>query len=104
MHTKQKPDAQTQQKGGKGTGQGKEKETAGNTRNTRHTDTERSCLSRGEIEVLPGQEIMNATEGMRYLESTLLTIPDIVFNVKVIMGALFQISMLPSIKANHKYQ
>jgi hypothetical protein len=54
--------------------------------------------------VPPGQEIMNAMEGMRYLESTLLTIPDILYNVKVIMGALFQISMLPSIKTNHKYQ
>jgi hypothetical protein len=62
---------------------------------------EGSHLSRSKIEVLPGQEIMNATEGTRYLKSTLLTVPDIPYTIEVIMGALFQILMLPSIKTNH---
>jgi hypothetical protein len=98
--SKQKLDKQTQQKGGRGKGSGKEREMAANTRNTRSTDAEGSWLSREEIEVLSEQEITDVTEGMRYLESTLLTVPGIPYTSNTLAGALFQTSMLPGIKAN----
>jgi hypothetical protein len=98
--SKQNPETQGQQKGGRGRGQGKEKETIANTRNTRSVDDKCGHLSREEIEEMPGQEIRNKTEGMRYLESTLLTVPEVPYTTKTIMGALFQMSMLPGIKAN----
>jgi hypothetical protein len=97
---KQNPEAQGQQTSGRGRGQGKEKETMANAKNTRRADNKSGQLSRAEIEMLPGQEIMNAKEGMRYLESTLLTVPDIPYTTESITRALFQILMLPGIKAN----
>jgi hypothetical protein len=45
---KQNPEAQGQQKGGRGGGQGKEKETMPDTRNTRSADNESGRLSREE--------------------------------------------------------
>jgi hypothetical protein len=97
---KQKQDEQIQQKGGKGRGTGKEKEMTGNTRSTRSTDAEGSRMSREDIEQLPGQDITDAIEGMRYLESTVLTVPGIPYTADTIAGALFQISMLPGSKTN----
>jgi len=55
-------------------------------------------LGRKDIEALTGQDVTNASQGMTYLESTLLTVPGILYTAETIMGALFQISMLPGIK------
>jgi hypothetical protein len=83
----QKPEAKTQHKGGRIKGTGKE-ETAGNMRNTRSTDIEGSWLSREEIELLPGQEITDVIEGMRCLESTILTVPGVPYTATILTGAL----------------
>jgi len=37
---------------------------------------------------------------MSYLDSTLLTVPGVPFTVETLVGALFQISMLPGIKGS----
>jgi hypothetical protein len=72
----------------------------GNMRNTRSMDTEGSRISRDEIELLPGQEITDTIEGMRYLESTLLMVPGNPYTTEASTGAPFQISRLPGIKTN----
>jgi hypothetical protein len=51
--------------------------------------------------MLVGQEIMDATDGVHYLESTLLTVPGTPYTAVELTGALFQISMLPGIKMSH---
>jgi hypothetical protein len=73
----------------------------GDTRNTKSTDAEGSQLSREEIELLPGQEVTDVIEGVKYLEFTLLTVPGIPYTAETMIGALLQISMLPGIKTNY---
>src|SRR5882724_8133038 len=55
-------------------------------------------MNREEIEVQVGQEVMTSKEGMRYLESTLQTVPGVSYAATELVIALFQVSMLPRIK------
>ena len=47
---------------------------------------------------MAGQEVTCAKEGMKFLESTLLTVLGVPYTAREQVGTLFQISMLPSIK------
>jgi hypothetical protein len=67
---------------------------------TRSTESDGSPLSRTEIEKMDGQEVTDAKKGMSYLESTLLTVPGVPYTAETLVGALFQISMLPGIKGS----
>ena len=68
----------------------------------RSTDVDAAPPSRQEVKLLPDQDITCTEKGMVYLESTLLTIPDVPYMVDKLVGALFQISMLPGIKGSKK--
>ena len=71
-----------------------------NLRAMRSTDVDAIPPSRQEVESLPDQDITCTEEGMAYLESTLLTVPDVPYMADMLVGALFQISMLPGIKGS----
>ena len=66
----------------------------------RSSKLEAPPLSRKGIEALPGQDITSMEEGMSYLESSTLTILGVPFTIETLVGALFQISMLPGIKGS----
>ena len=59
----------------------KAKDPTRSTRVTRNTEGEAERLSRGEIEKLAGQEVTNSTEDMKFLASTLLTVPGVPYTV-----------------------
>jgi hypothetical protein len=99
-YSRKSQESQAQQKGGRDIEQGKEKLMTGNMWNKRSMDTEGSQMSRDEIELLPGQDITARIEGVRYLESTLLTVPGTPYTTEALTGAPFQISRLPGIKTN----
>ena len=67
---------------------------------TRSTEADTPPLNRKDIEELPDQEITSTEGGMSYLDSTLLTVPGVPFTAETLVGALFQISMLPGIKGS----
>ena len=62
---------------------------------TRSAESEAERMKRKEIEYMAGQEVTNAKEGMRYLESM---VPGMPYTVRELVGALFEVSMLPGIK------
>jgi len=75
---------------------------AGPVRATRSTEVEGPSADRKEIESLPGKEVFDASGGITYLESTLLTVPGVPYTVDALVSALFQVSMLPGIKGTQE--
>jgi len=55
-------------------------------------------MNREEIEVRLDRRSLTSKEGMRYLESTLQTVPGVSYAATELVIALFQVSMLPRIK------
>src|SRR6266481_225050 len=81
-------------------GKEREKDKLPQREMTRTKRADAAVLNRKEVESLPDQDIMGMEEGMDFLESALLTIPGVPYTVEVLVGALFQMSMLLGIKGS----
>ena len=81
-------------------GKDREKDKLSQREMTRMRRLDAAALSRKEVESLLNQDITGMEEGMDFLESALLTVPGVPYTAEVLVGALFQMSMLPGIKGS----